>query len=179
MANFMKGNLGTNQVTLDDVTTPVTQMFNAAKYVNDFKESKIVTFHAQDRGAGTKSITINTNGEEYLDTRNATITYLFQLRNKAGQHCKYDQIFLCCDYGNGIWERITVKINGREIIGLGMTHVGIIEYVKGLINQTHDATNSKMFARQFILDPAGFYSGGNFIKYNVSYTRNAEKGWTL
>lgn len=172
MSQFVKGSVGTTQMSHDDVTTTPTRIFQNVTYTNDYAEAKIVTYRAQDRGGGVYAFDITTNAEENLDLSEAFVTYNLKLKNPGGETCKYDEIFVVPDIGNAMWRRGTVKIGEREQLGLLMDHLSYSEYFKAVLNSSKKSLGNKAYSRMLILDPNKFYKE-EFKTYNMGYTRNA------
>ena len=178
MSSFIRGSLGTTQVTQDDVTTPTTRLFSHLKYVDDFKASKTITYRGLNTGSGIYHFDIETNSEEYLDLSRAFITYNLKLTNPAGQKVNYEQLFVVPDIANAMWQRGTVRIGNSDVIGLTEDYLGYVEYIKGLINYSKRCRGNKLVPRVFLLDDPGFYNGDEGFKdYGMKYTRSATNGW--
>lgn len=178
MAQFVKGNVGTTQITDHDLSDARTDLFKKVQYKDDYVEAKIVTFRALDRGGGEKGFDITTNNQEYLDLSEAFVTYHFRLKNPAGETCKYEEMSFVPDIGNGIWKRGIVRIGERELLGLQMNDVGYTEYFKAMINSSHNTYANKLFPRLFLKDKPQFYTK-EWKKYGLTYTRNAKKSFDM
>ena len=177
MASVHRTNLGTTNVSYDDITTAPTRLFSGQKYTDDYVGYKTIQYRAQHQGGRVYTIEINTNYLEYIDLSKAYITYEFSLKNKGGQVAKHDQIYVVPDIGNAIWDSVSVRINNAEVTDLTMDKVGYQEYIKGLLNLSRAGFYSQCLPRMFLLDGSGFYENETegFRNYGMHYTVNAEK----
>ena len=173
--SLFRPNIGTTQTTVDDLSTPSTQIFAGRRYTKDYEGYKQVSFRAQPEGGGIYSIEVNTNKFEYIDFTHAYMVYTLKLKNGGGQTAKYDQIFVVPDVGNGLWETVQVKISDREVPELTVNKVGYTEYVKGLINTDPNTYYSQQYPRMFIRDEPGLYDDPEKFKdFGMTYTKDED-----
>lgn len=155
--DFIRPLPGSANKTIRDLTTSKLRLFEAPGYTDDYIDYKQVAYKGVESGGGQWTVGVHTGNDEYLDLSSAYMVYNFKLVNKGGQKALFDQIFVIPDIGNGFWDRVSLKINNKEVPELTNMKNGYTEYIKGLLTYTYGNYLSKQIPRLFILDPINTY----------------------